>query len=196
MFETKLISIIENTIENECNILINASSQRSKLEMDNLNNINSDQARQLQIEKFLADLESKKIKIFKTNADRDTLNSATTSAIQFCRSAINFFYDICRIYYQDINYCIIDTIAKLFKTELKTYTKTHMSNQKKGNKNVPSDKKLLTKEDIYSNICLIEKSFNLIETLYFEKTGIKSKFLSKVTDRYSKFRQDNFEIKL
>lgn len=189
LFETKLTPILEQSIKEQHEILIDASIQRSKLELEE-SPANNEQNRQLHLEKIIQDLEHKGImdKLF-TEADLALLKQCTSSAIQFSRGVLNFFVDCLRVYYQDVNFCLIETFTKLFKAELKIYT-IHITK----NLNRPNDGKAvkLTKQDILRNICLIQRVFQIIQDVYFQKTGLNSKYFAKVAEKFAKFKDDHF----
>ncbi len=190
LFETKLVSIIEASIKEQYDILIDASSQRSKLEGTNAN---AEQNRQVQITKFLKDLDTRQIKEYFTEADLNLTQSCTSSAIQFSRGVLNFFCDCLKVYYQDVNFCLMEIFVKLFKGELKLY-KINLSIKPDSMLKDASGKMLvpMKKQDIYNNICLMEAVFSVIQKLYFKQTGINSKFFIKVAEGINKFKEENF----
>jgi hypothetical protein len=111
------------------------------------------------------------------------LNTLNPSAIQFSRGILNFFCDILRIYYHDLNYTLNEAIVGMFKLELSIYAKniTEKSN----------DPVLLSK---YKSIAQNNLNFifyhllPLIEKLYSEKTKLESKNLKKLHERYKLFK--------
>lgn len=204
LFESKLSPIIEKSIREQHDILIDASIQRSKLELDDslrltpIAKANYEQNRQVQIEKLIVDLTQKlKLKEYFNEIDFENMRACTSSALQFSCGVINFLYDCLRVYYQDISFCLVETITKLFKLELKLYlnylTKNlnKMENANSGGKNANRVKK----EDIFHNVCLIEKIFLVCEKLYFNKTGVHSKFFVKLADKFVSFKAENFGVK-
>ena len=195
LFETKLIPIIEQSIKEQHDILIDASLQRSKLELEGTTS-NTEQNRQVQIAKFLKGLDTRQLKAHFKEADLKLTQSCTSSAIQFSRGVLNFFSDCLKIYYQEVNFCIVETIVKLFKGELKIYKINLDIKPDSIPKDAPANgsKKLnpMKKQDIYNNVCLMEAVFDVIQKLYFKQTGINSKFFVKISERISKFKEDNF----
>ncbi len=218
IFETKLNTVLEATIKEQYEILKDASVQRSKLELDDnsklklaglLVSANFEQNRKVQIDKLLNDLGEKKLldSYFSTEDQLNIITSSTASALQFSCAVLKFFYDCLRIYYQDINYCIVETFTKLFKFELKLY-RDYLDNEhltKRNNRNSQSNSGdqtttnssngLPKKQDILFNICLIERIFLIIETVFFTKTGVHSKVFLKLIEKFSKSK-DDLEIKV
>lgn len=140
-------------------------------------------------------------------SDLELFSKCSSASIQFARGSLNFFLDCMRVYYQDINYLIVETFTKLFKAELKLYT-IHISKAASGgggsvsnnNNNNNSDVnggKLtkvnkLNKRDIFNNVSLVEKIYGIIRQVYAEKTGIESnKNFAKLAEKYSKFKEEN-----
>ena len=193
LFETKLVSVLENSIKEQHDILIDASLQRSKLELEGTTT-NTEQNRQVQIAKFLKDLDTRQLKDLFKEADLKLAQSCTSSAVQFSRGVLNFFCDCLKVYYQDVNFCLVETFVKLFKGELKIYKINLDIKPDSVQKTDTGSKKLnpMKKQDIYNNICLMEAVFDVIQTLYFKQTGIKSKFFVKVAERIHKFKEENF----
>jgi hypothetical protein len=182
LFETKLAIILENSIREQQNILTEASLQRSKLERED-STANNEQNRLMQIDKLIKDIETLALFERFTKDDLNLLRQCTSSCIQFCRGVINFFSSILLIYYQDINYSIVDAISKLFKGELKI-----MQIQINSSQLIK-----LSKEDMYNNVCFVEKVFKLIEDLYNEKASVSTKYFSKITERFAAFKEENFK---
>ena len=115
------------------------------------------------------------------------LNTLNVSAIQFSRGILNFFCDLLRIYYQDINYTLNEAIVEMFKAELKIYSKK-MQEQSSD----PLWHKY--KKSVENNLNFIfDHLLPLIERLYEEKTKIKSKNLTKLHERYIKYKNENFK---
>lgn len=181
MFEVKLNPIVEQCIKEQYEILIDASLQRSKLELENSTG-NTEQNKQQQIDKFFQDVQLLDIKEKFSKFDFNLIKQCTSSAIQFARGTIVFFANCLRIYYQDINYFIVESFTKLFKAELKIYSSYV--------------KKLSTirisKEEICNNILLVENVFKIIQEIYSETSGINSKHFSDVSDKIVKFKNDYF----
>lgn len=201
LFETKLGPILEKTIREQHDILIDASIQRSKLELDDSLKLtasakaNYEQNRQVQVEKLTNDLTQKlQLAEYFTDEDIANMRTCTSSALQFSAGVINFLCDCLRVYYQDISFCLVETITKLFKLELKlyqNYLSKHMAKEKSG---VALNSRV-KKEDIYHNVCLIEKIFLVCERLYFNQTGIHSKFFIKLAEKFIAFKKENFGVK-
>jgi hypothetical protein len=168
--------------------------QRSKLELDGATS-NTEQNRQVQISKFLKGLETRMLTSHFKEADLKLAESCTSSAIQFSRGVLNFFCDCLKVFYQEINFCLVETIVKLFKGELKIY-KINLDIKPDSviQKDQSNNKKLnpMKKQDIYNNVCLMEAVFDVIQKLYFNQTGVYSKFFVKIAERISKFKEDNF----
>jgi exocyst complex component 8 len=196
LFETKLIPILEASIKEQHDILIDASVQRSKLELDGATS-NTEQNRQVQIEKFLKNLEMSRgelsaeytLKSMFKETDLKLVESCTSSGVQFARGILNFFCDCLKVFYQEINFCLVETIVKLVKGELKIYKinldiKPDTQNGKKLNP--------MKKQDIYNNVCLMEAVFDVIQKLYFKQTSVNSKFFVKMAERIVKFKEENF----
>ncbi|RNA12506.1 exocyst complex component 8 [Brachionus plicatilis] len=180
MFEVKLNRIVEQSIKEQYDILIDASLQRSKLELENTGG-NNEQNKQQQIDKFVSDIHLLELKN-SSKFDANLIKKCTSSAIQFTRGALLFFVNCLRIYYQDINYFIVENFTKLFKAELKIYT----SYIKK------LDSIRIGKEDIYNNICLVESVFQIIQEIYLDTSGLSSKHFSDVSDKIVKFKKEYF----
>lgn len=189
LFETKMIPILETSIKEQYDILIEASKQRSKLELEN-SPANNEQNRQVHIQKFIKDIESKQLESYFSDEDIKLLKMCTSSCIQFSSGLLKFFTDCLRIYYQDISFSIVETITKLFKAELKIYLiylKENSQQQANTNKIVK-----LNKQDIYSNTCFTQKIFICVEKLFFNKTGVHSKFFIKLAEKFNKFKEESF----
>jgi hypothetical protein len=193
LFETKLVSILETSIKEQHDILIDASLQRSKLELESTTS-NTEQNRQVQIEKLLAGLDKRKLKSYFRIEDLDLIRKCTSSAVQFSRGVLNFFCDCLKVYYQEVNFCLVETIVKLFKGELKIYKINLDIKPDSVPKDDKTNKKLhpMKKQDIYNNICIMEAVFGVIQKLYLEQTGISSKIFIKINERIVKFKEDNF----
>jgi hypothetical protein len=198
LFESKLVPILESSIKEEREILIDASLQRSKLEMEERTS-NNEQARQQQIDKLLRDLESRELKSYFDEKDINLMKTCTSSCIQFSRGVINFFSDCLRVHYQDINFFIVEAVSLLMKAELKIY-QLQLNSKSLNNNNNNNDgsgaKIKLKKQDIFNNIYFIEKVFNLIEKLYFEKTNVNSKFFVKLREKFNKTKEENLASNL
>jgi hypothetical protein len=188
LFESKLVPILESSIKEEREILIEASLQRSKLEMEESPS-NNEQTRQQQIDKLLQDLESRELRTYFDDKDIRLMKTCTSSCIQFSRGVINFFSDCLRVHYQDINFFIVEAVSLLMKAELKIY---QLQLNSKSLNNNDGSKIKLKKQDIFNNIHFIEKVFNLIEKLYFEKTNVNSKFFVKLREKFNKMKDENF----
>ena len=222
-FETKLREVIEKSIKEQKTILIEASLQRSKTFDGGSAQVNTqsqnEQNRQTQVQKFLNDLDSRGLRpklngraslVMLTNSgllapNNDirsqspsiqngennifnfNLNTLNPSAIQFSRGILNFFCDILRIYYQDINYTLNEAIVEMFKVELKVYSKKM---QEKSND--PAWSKYKSSAENNLNF-IFDHLLPLIERLYEEKTKMKSKNLSKLHERYTKYKNENFK---
>jgi len=198
LFETKLSGILEATIKEQHDILIDASIQRSKLELDDTvkmnatSNANYEQNRLVQVDKLITDLTQRhKLNAYFSPADYEVIKASTSSALQFSCGVINFFCDCLRIYYQDINFCLVETITKLFKLELKLYF-NYLSKHSSKEAADATKSNRVKKQDIYTNVCCIEKIFLVIEKLYFKKTGVHIKFFVKLAEKFVKFKEDNF----
>lgn len=194
LFETKLSAILESSIKEQQDVLLDASLQRSKLELEQ-NPANTEQNRLVQIDKLIKDLELHGLLQGRfSDQDIKLIRECTASSVQFSRGIINFFCAIRCVYYQDINYWIVEAFTKLFKSEHKIYT-IQFNKCSKQSAN-PADQSQspqtkLTKKDIQNSVRFVEKVLNLIEKLYFEMTGVHSKHLLKVSERYAKFREEN-----
>ena len=198
LFESKLSPILEKTIREQHDILVEASKQRSKLELDDsikqtaLSNANYEQNRQVQVDKLIGDLTDKlKLNDYFNDNEFDVMRSCTSGALQFSCGVINFLCDCLRVYYQDISYCLVETITKLFKLELKLYSNYLNKNMNKID-NGQAKMNRITKQDIYNNVCCIEKIFLVCEQLYFKKTGVHSKFFVKLAEKFTNFKAENF----
>ncbi len=201
LFESKLSSILQKTIQDQHDIIVDASIQRSKLELDDTARLttvmtaNYEQNRQVQIEKLLIDLTQKlKLAEYFSEADIDNMRTCTASALQFSCGVLNFMCDCLRVYYQDISYWLVEAITKLFKLELKLYSNYLVRGMAGGSASGKYSR--VKKEDIFRNVCLIEKSFLVCERLYFNKTGVHSKFFVKLADKFVAFKAENFGQKL
>jgi len=185
MFETKLAAIVENSIREQQDILIDASFQRSKLELDD-NPANNEQNRQAHLQKLLRDLEQKQLDKHFNEKDVSLINVCTSSALQFSRASLNFITDCLRVYYQDINAALVEAVLNLFKAELKIYSAqlSKFVNTAKSTK--------LNKKDVYNNVCFLEKTLVVIERLYFNRTSVHSKHFAKLNEKLVKFKKENF----
>lgn len=195
LFESKLSPILEKTIREQHDILVEASKQRSKCELDDsikptaLSNSNYEQNRQVQVDKLMNDLTEKlKLGEYFTESEFETMRSCTSGALQFSCGVINFLCDCLRVYYQDISFCLVETITKLFKLELKLYSNYLSKNVNR----MDGKSNRITKQDIFNNVCCIEKIFLVCEQLYFNKTGVHSKFFVKLAEKFSNFKAENF----
>jgi hypothetical protein len=198
LFETKLGPILERTIREQHDILIDASLQRSKRELDDSPKLsasgraNHEQNRQVQVDKLTSDLTQKlKLAEYLTDEDLANMRTCTSSALQFSAGVINFLCDCLRVYYQDISFCLVETITKLFKLELKLY-QNYLSRQVAKERGAASSGSRVKKEDIWRNVCLIEKMFLVCERLYFNRTGFHSKFFVKLAEKFIAFKRENF----
>ena len=187
LFESKLSSILEATIKEQLHILVEASFQRTKLEFEGGITTN-EQNRQIHIEKLTKDLNKHELLVNFNETELQVINASTSCALQFSRGVIDFFCDCLRVYYQDINFCIIETFTKLFKLELKIYAQ-HLKRNTKENE---ANKNRLKKDDILNNVCCIEKMASLVEMLYFNKTGVRSKNFLNLVEKFAKFKEENF----
>ncbi len=192
LFETKLSPILEASIKEQHDILIDASKQRSKLELDDIiskqtdqSNANYEQNRKVQIEKLLNYLTQNELTDYFSEVDLHIIKVSTSSALQFSCGVLSFFCDCLRIYYQEISFCLVETVTKLFKLELKLYANFLT-------KNTNSKNNRIKKQDILNNVCCLEKVFLVIEKLYFKKTGVHSKYFLKLTEKFTKFKEDYF----
>jgi hypothetical protein len=185
LFETKLSHILEGQIKEQLNILLEASMQRSKLELDeNASLSNTEQTRQMHIQNLSKEIESKEqFRHDFSEKDLEQVKKCTLSAIQFTRGALDFFFHCSKVYYQEINFAIVESFVKLFKAELKIY-KIFL------NKNSPTSK--IKKQDIFNNVCLIEKVFCVVERMYAELTGVHAKHFVKLVDAIKNFKDENF----
>ena len=181
MFEVKLNPIVEQCIKDQYEILIDASLQRSKLELENTTG-NAEQNKQQQIDNFFQDVQLLEIREKFSKFDFNMIKHCTSSAIQFTRGALVFFINCIRIYYQDINFFIVESFTKLFKAELKIYS----SYMKKLNTI------RISKEEICSNINLVENVFKIIQEIYLETSGINSKHFNDLSDRLIKLKSEYF----
>lgn len=120
--------------------------------------------------------------------DIELLSKCTSASIQFARGSLNFFVGCMRVYYQDINFLVVETFTKLFKAELKLYT-IHLS--KSGGGGEQTGKNRISKRDVYYNVCLVERIFEIVRTIYLKKTGIESKYFTKLAEKYAEFRVKN-----
>ncbi len=175
---------------------MDASIQRSKLELDDTVKLttvmtaNYEQNRQVQIDKLLTDLTQKlKLAEYFNEADINNMKTCTSSALQFSCGVLNFMCDCLRVYYQDISYWLVEAITKLFKLELKLYANYLV-------RGTAGKYSRVKKEDIFRNVCLVEKSFLVCEKLYFNKTGVHSKFFVKLAEKFVAFKAENFGQKL
>lgn len=201
LFESKLSPILEKTIREQHDILIDASIQRSKIELDDSLKLtaqakaNYEQNRQVQIEKLITDLTQKhKLEDYFNEEDFINMRSCTSSALQFSCGVINFLCDCLRVYYQDISFCLVETITKLFKLELKLYSNYLLKNANRDKENSNKNNRV-KKEDIFHNVCCIEKIFLVCEKLYFNKTSVHSKFFVKLAEKFLAFKAENFGVK-
>jgi exocyst complex component 8 len=207
MFETKLSGILEASIKEQNDILIEASYQRSKLELDeNAAPPHNEQTKQAHVESLLADIGKRELSGFSSEKDIGLLKSCTSSAVQFSRGLVNFFCDCMRVHYQDINFAIVEAFIKLFKGELKIY-KTYLNTQSAKSRQsdvaaaaaaiVNNEKKPLAprvkRQDIQNNFFLIEKIFNIVDQLYTNKAGVQSKHFVKLAQKFQEFKRENFK---
>lgn len=174
---------------------------RSKFELEDKSSAaNNEQNRQSHVEKLIKELEVKDMIVASNNPVEDKLNNkdielikkCTVTGLQFSRGVVDFFLSCMRVYYQDINYAIIESIVKLFKAEIKIYTiylEKHMSTTAN---TTTSGSNRISKQDIYNNVCLVDRVMDVIVFIYGAKTGIKSKHFEKLKERMKKFKNDNF----
>jgi exocyst complex component 8 len=199
LFETKLRPIIEKQIKAQKTLIIQASVGRLKFDdfiqqSLSTNTSKIDQNKQAQLQNLIKDLEyrqlftdspkdKKKFCLAKINFD---LLSAST--LQFSRSLINFIFELIRIYYQDINYSIIECLIEILKGELKKFEKTF----KNIDASLGADKLKLFKKSILFNLKFIfETLLPIIESIYEDKTKVKAKNFVKLYEKYSKFVLEN-----
>ena len=90
-----------------------------------------------------------------------------------------------RVYYQDINFLIVEAITKLFKAEIKLYSmgKNAATDDKKQSKSP-------NKQAVLSNVCLVEKIFSIIRKVFLERTGVDCKYFIKLSEKLIKFKED------
>jgi hypothetical protein len=186
LFETKLVQILEQAIREQLDILIDASIQRSKLELDDTANVaNNEQTRQVHVRKLIRDLEAKQLTVAHFNEkDIDLIKKCTITSLQFSRGALDFYFNCLRVYYQDINFKIVESFVKLFKAEIKIYG-IYLNKSAQGNTSI-------NKQDVHNNVALIDRVFTVIESLYYAKTGVHSKQFVKLVDKIAKFKEENF----
>jgi exocyst complex component 8 len=205
MFETKLSGILEASIKEQNDILIEASYQRSKFELDENAVPHNEQTKQAHVESLLADLVKRELSGYFGDKEIVLIKSCTSSAVQFSRGLINFFCNCMRVHYQDINFVIVEAFIKLFKGELKIY-KTYLTTQsaKMRQSDVATAAAIVTNEkkppvpkvkrqDIQNNVVLIEKIFNIVDRLYIQKVGVQSKHFIKLAQKFQEFKQENFK---
>ena len=192
LFETKLSQILEQAIKEQLDILIDASMQRSKLELeDSANSANYEPNRQSHVQKLLKDLETKQLLGIKFDEkDVELIKKCTLTSLQFSRGVLDFFFNVCRVYYQDINFAIVEAIVKLFKAEIKIYT-IYLNKTAAANANGTMVYQI-NRQDIFNNVCLIERVFSVIEALYFARIGVHSKHFVKLVDKIARFKEENF----
>ncbi|CAF0712298.1 unnamed protein product [Brachionus calyciflorus] len=183
MFEVKLTPILEQSIKDQQEILIEASLQRSKLELENSLG-NNEQNRQIQIEKFINDIQHLGLGDNFSQTDIDLIKQCTSSSLQFNRAALDCFTDCLKVYYQEINFTLVEAFTKLFKAELSIY---NLYLNKSSSNNLK-----IKKSDILKNINLLDKVFRLIQEIYSSRTGLNSKHFVKVQDKIEKFKKDYF----
>ena len=191
LFETKLGPILETSIKEQCDIIIDASLQRSKLELEESPS-NNELNRQVHITKLLKDLDQRSLMNYFSDAEIKMIHGCTSSAIQFARSVLSFFCDCQKVYYQDINFCVVETFTKLFKAELKIYTIHLTKNLGKASEASGKQASRLKKQDVYNNVCFVEAVFGVVQKRYLEQTGISSKFFAKLAEKFAKFKEENF----
>jgi hypothetical protein len=188
LFETKLVQILEQAIREQLDILIDASIQRSKLELDDTggNAANNEQTRVVHVQKLIKDIEGKGLLGggHFTERDIDLIKKCTITSLQFSRGALNFFFNCLRVYYQDINYKVVESFVKLFKAEIKIYG-IYLNKSAQGATNI-------NKQDVQNNVWLIDRVFTVVEAFYFAKTGVHSKQFVKLVDKITKFKEENF----
>jgi hypothetical protein len=104
-----------------------------------------------------------------------------------------------RIYYQDMNYSLIESIVEMYKIELKMYDKAskNLSELEKtnGTPTTPAPSNLNKyKKSLENNLnFLFNHVLPLIERFYEEKTKIKSKNFLKLHERYAKYKNEHFK---
>lgn len=122
------------------------------------------------------------------------MSKCTSASIQFARGSLSFFVGCMRVYYQDINFLVVETFTKLFKAELKLYS-MHLTGKSESNTatttTAAAGKNRLNKRDVYHNVCLVEKIFQIVRTLYKAKTDMESKYFNKLAEKYADFRLKN-----
>jgi hypothetical protein len=206
LFEIKLCPIIEKIIKEQKVILISASMQR--LKFDDFTQVNftqnsaAEQNKKTQIQNLIKDFELKNLlnneeRNVKNKVDLSKINFnfINSSSIQFARTVINFFCDLLRIYYQDINYTIIEVVIEIFKGELKKFDKS-IKNLKELQQSTSIEQINKSRKSIEFNAKFVfENILPLIEVIYEEKALVKSKSFIKLREKYLKFRSDNFANK-
>lgn len=162
---------------------------------------NNEQNRQSHIKKLINELEAKDMlapsnhtSIEKFNdKDIELIKKCTVTGLQFSRGVIDFFLSCMRVYYQDINYAIIESIVKLFKAEIKIYTIYLDKLDKRGGGNAAnSTAASISKQDIYNNVCLVDRVMDAIVSIYGTKAGIHSNHFDKLKERMNTFKKNNF----
>jgi hypothetical protein len=112
------------------------------------------------------------------------LNQLSAPGIQFSRAILVYFLDIMRIYYQDINYNIIESTVELIKFEIKNYERLRA----KLNQLNEETYDLMYKPVFNKNVnFILNYVLTFIEKTYEDKTKIKSKYFEKLHDKYDKF---------
>jgi hypothetical protein len=191
LFETKLASIVEQAVREQLDILIDASIQRSKVELDDTGSAaHNEQSRQVQLQTLLKDLETKQlvgagVATYFTDKDVELIRICTITALQFSRGALDFFANCMRVYYQDVSYRMVESLVKLFKAEIKIYG-IYLSKSASGTASH------INRQDVQNNVLLIERVFSVVEAMYFERTGVHAKQLVKLVDKIAKFKEENF----
>jgi hypothetical protein len=144
----------------------------------------NDQSRQLHIDNFLKDIELNKLKKHFEPSDIELLSHCSSASIQFARGSLNFFISCMRVYYQDINFLIVEAITKLFKAEIKLYNMGKSATDDKKQSKSPN------KQAVLSNVYLVEKIFSIIRKVFLERTGVDCKYFIKLSEKLIKFKED------
>ncbi len=95
-----------------------------------------------------------------------------------------------RIYYQDINYNIIEATVELFKFEIKNYERLSIKLKQLNEQTyVQQYKKLFDKNINF----ILNHVLTFLEKTYENRTKIKSKYLDKLHDKYENFLNGKFK---
>ena len=124
LFETKLAPIIEATVRQELAILVEATHQRAKLELDE-SAASIEPNRQMHAHKLIGELhehvDACSAHFALDEATQQLVRACSSATIQFSRGLVNFLVECLRVYYQEVGFCIVEAVTVLFKTELKIY---------------------------------------------------------------------------